>query len=156
MMRPVTIVQAVGAFLVGLLVTAARGGADTGPRLGSAAAACASVYLSYGAGMAMNDVADGDLDSRHDKKRDRAVASGAVPTAAGWTYCALLSSASLALARLAELLIGGPINGGPRFVRWTAANTSIMAAYALGLQRVFLAKNLVCGYLACSPLIGAL
>ena len=155
MMRPVTIVQAVGAFLVGLLVTAAPG---DGPRPGSTAAACASVYLSYGAGMAMNDVADGEVDSMHGTKSQRAVASGAVTTAAGWTFCALLSSASLALARLAELPLGGPGHrgAGPRFVRWTAANTSIMAAYALGLQKVFLAKNLVCGYLACSPLVGAL
>ena len=160
MMRPVTIVQAVGAFLVGLLVAAASGDGEPGPRLGSAAAAaCASVYLSYGAGMAMNDVADGDVDSMHGAKRDRAVASGAVSTAAGCAFCALLSATSLAAARLAELLLaGGPgrHHGAWRFVGWTAANTSIMAAYALGLQKVFLAKNLVCGYLACSPLIGAM
>jgi 4-hydroxybenzoate polyprenyltransferase len=74
-------------------------GQNTTPaRPGRLLAAAASVYLSYGAGMAMNDCADVDADALHEIKQDRAIASGRISKRAGWTYCIALSLASFLFA----------------------------------------------------------
>jgi len=79
MIRPATILQAVGALVVGRLAIISSGTVGPLRPLGWAAA---SVYLSYGAGMAINDVADGQLDALHETKRERPVASGRISAGA--------------------------------------------------------------------------
>eukprot|EP00986_Skeletonema_menzelii_P010718 scaffold5347_cov136-Skeletonema_menzelii.AAC.6 len=124
MMRPVTIIQAVGAFLVGRLVilTSASAASTTSSSIMKEVpkilAASISIYLSYGFGMAVNDCADVAIDSMHEEKQH------------SWKGC----------------------NGFPI---WNLFNLTIMGMYVLGLQRIFLVKNLICGYLAIAPLIGA-
>ncbi|KAL7551237.1 hypothetical protein ACHAWF_014422 [Thalassiosira exigua] len=151
-MRPTTIVQAVGAFLVGRLVILLHHqrlgpmGLDGPASLVPIILASFSIYLGYGSGMAMNDVADAAVDAQHASKKDRSVASGDLSATEGRMLCLALSVASIALAGLA---------GGSRFATWTVANLGLMLAYAMGLQRIFLAKNLICGFLAASPLAGA-
>ena len=159
MMRPITILQAVGAFLVGYLVASSPSRRQGVPRPtlfppSSIVLAAASVYLSYGAGMAMNDVADRDVDAMHDAKRDRSLASGSIAMRGGRAFCAALAISSVALASLAAC--GNDCGTcGNNFVGWTVANLALMAAYAAGAQRLFLVKNLLCGAFAISPLIGA-
>ena len=147
MIRPATILQAVGALVVGRLaiLTGDTVGSDVLRPLGWAAA---SVYLSYGAGMAINDAADAQLDALHETKRDRPVASGRISVTAAGVYCAELGAGSLALAARATGMRSG-------FVTWTASNLLLMLGYASGLQRLLLVKNALCGWLAVSPLIGA-
>ena len=103
MMRPVTILQAVGAFLVGYLVILSsqqsklrRFAVDLSPL--SIISAVLSIYLSYGAGMAMNDVADRDIDSLHDAKRGRSMASNSISMKEGRMFCAVLGMLSVAFA----------------------------------------------------------
>ena len=148
MIRPATILQAVGALVVGRLAILSGGtvGPDVLRPLGWAAA---SVYLSYGAGMAINDAADAQLDALHETKRDRPVASGRISVTAARAYSAVLGAGSLALAARAT----GIMRSG--FVTWTASNLLLMLSYASGLQRLLLVKNALCGWLAVSPLIGA-
>ena len=145
MIRPATILQAVGALVVGRLAIISGGTVGPLRPLGWAAA---SVYLSYGAGMAINDVADGQLDALHETKRERPVASGRISATAARAYCAVLAAGSLALAARATGMRSG-------FVTWTASNLLLMLGYASGLQRLLLVKNALCGWLAISPLIGA-
>ena len=143
MMRPVTIIQAVGAIVVGRLAL------QQSILLKSLVLASSSVYLSYGAGMVMNDIIDAGQDALHsDKKSDRPIASGRISRGQGWLFCSLLCTISLIMANYTsqESLF---------FVLWTLSNIIIMLAYALGLQKVFLVKNLLCGLLAVSPLVGA-
>ena len=148
MIRPATILQAVGALVVGRL--AILPGGTVGPGvLQPLGWAAASVYLSYGAGMAINDAADAQLDALHETKRDRPVASGRISVTAARAYCAVLGAGSLALAARAT----GIMRSG--FVTWTASNLLLMLSYASGLQRLLLVKNALCGWLAVSPLIGA-
>ena len=40
-------------------------------------------------------------------------------------------------------------------MHWTILNLILMAGYAFGMQRILLIKNIICGLLAISPLIGA-
>ena len=138
-LRPVTILQAVGALIVGHLAL------SSGMKPLKIIPASLSVYLSYGCGMLMNDLVDVDADSLHNDKQDRAIASGRISTTSGWIYCASLVALSLLL---------GNIVGG-LYAIWVASNLGIMLFYALGLQKVFLLKNILCGWLAVSPLIGA-
>ena len=147
MLRPATILQAVGALVVGRLAILTGGtvGSDVLRPLGWAAA---SVYLSYGAGMAINDAADAKLDALHETKRDRPVASGRISVTAAGVYCAVLGAGSLVLAARATGMRSG-------FVTWTASNLLLMLGYASGLQRLLIVKNALCGWLAVSPLIGA-
>lgn len=150
--RPTTCLQAIGALVIGYLALIS-GHSNTIPssplqQLGNPhlLAASTSVYLSYSAGMLMHDVVDVYTDSLHVTKSDRAIASGRISAKAGWTYCAALS--------IASLILGWYI--GPQYGIWTLSNLGIMLGYALGgLQRVFLVKNVLCGWLAISPLIGA-
>lgn len=169
MMRPVTILQAVGAFLVGYLVILSsqqsklhvRTAIDLSPL--SIISAAISIYLSYGVGMAINDVADRDIDSLHDAKRGRSLASNSISMKEGRIFCAVLMMVSVAFAFLAErwCLVGSNAIGHGafpqcnNFVGWTIINLALMAAYAAGAQKVFLLKNILCGMFAISPLIGA-
>ena len=94
----------------------------------------------------MNDVVDVDTDSMHGTKSNRAIASGRISKLAGWTYCGVLS--------IVSLVLGWKI--GSQYGMWTLSNLGIMLGYALfGLQKVLLVKNVLCGWLAISPLIGA-
>lgn len=152
MMRPITIIQAVGAFLVGRLVILTSDATThslTIQELPSIIAASLSIYLSYGAGMAMNDCADVGIDSMHDEKQSRSIASNTISLRNASLFCIFLSILSMMLSFIASC------NRGLGFPVWTFVNLVIMAAYALGLQRIFLVKNLICGYLAIAPLIGA-
>ena len=160
-LRPVTIIQAVGALVVGrlTLLSSASTIAGAGARASASASAitsvetrrliiaAVSVYLSYGSGMVMNDIVDIDLDSNSSQKdkKDRAIASGRISKRSSMIYCSLLCIASLLLGNIL----------GNTFAAWTASNMVLMLGYALGLQNVLLVKNAVCGWLAISPLIGA-
>lgn len=145
-LRPITIIQAVGAFLVGSLTVAA-------PRTtflrksGVLLAAILSIYMSYGAGMVMNDAVDVDIDalSKNCNKKDRPIASGRISKRAAWFFCAGLSGFSL--------LLGSCVS--TYYSLWTTSNLAFMLAYAFGLQKVVIVKNVICGWLAISPLIGA-
>ena len=151
MMRPVTIIQAVGAIVVGRLALQQSILLNHTTRMTrrSLVLASSSVYLSYGAGMVMNDIVDAGNDALHsDKKSNRPIASGRISRVQGWLFCSLLCTLSLIMAKYTsqESLF---------FVLWTLSNIIIMLGYALGLQKVFLVKNLLCGLLAVSPLVGA-
>lgn len=150
---------AAGALIVGRLILADRTGSSSttttadsasssslamilnGPTL----AAAASVYLSYGAGMVMNDCVDYQADALHKSKQHRPIAAGKISVRAGWIYCAALIAVALALAR--------PL--GDAFLYWTAGNVAFMAFYIIGIQEMCLLKDILCGWLAMSPLIGA-
>lgn len=142
--RPTTCIQAVGALIVGYLALMS-GQTDVRIRALSILSASLSVYLSYGAGMVMNDVVDVDYDALHESKSDRPIASGRISKAAAWAYCTVLCLTSLALGQ----------GIGLQYHLWTLANLAVMLGYALGLQRVLLLKNILCAFLAISPLIGA-
>ncbi|KAL7535330.1 hypothetical protein ACHAXR_006423 [Thalassiosira sp. AJA248-18] len=116
-----------------------------------------SIYLSYGAGMAMNDCADADVDSQHTSKQRRSIASEAISVRDGWIFCFVISMISIAFAWLANVMssYGQAMVGGLGFVGWTVLNLLLMAGYALGLQKIFLVKNVLCGFFAISPLLGA-
>jgi geranylgeranylglycerol-phosphate geranylgeranyltransferase len=149
--RPFTILQAVGAFLVGSLVILQQNNKASSSLLQSIPnliLASLSIYLSYGAGMAMNDCEDATLDSQHDDKKNRAIASGRISRRSGWSFCCALSFLSMVLAKFAS-------TGTMHFVSWNALNTLLMASYALGIQKIFMMKNFICGWLAVSPLVGA-
>ena len=146
-LRPITIIQAVGALLVGYLAILSNNHTKYGLiKPIRAIAASLSVYLSYGCGMLMNDLVDIESDSLHDDKKDRAIASGRISKRAGWMYSGILVAISLMLGRIFV---------GYSFTWWLAGNIGIMLFYALGLQKIFLLKNILCGWLAISPLLGA-
>eukprot|EP00577_Skeletonema_sp_RCC1716_P021071 CAMPEP_0113391218 /NCGR_PEP_ID=MMETSP0013_2-20120614/10588_1 /TAXON_ID=2843 ORGANISM="Skeletonema costatum, Strain 1716" /NCGR_SAMPLE_ID=MMETSP0013_2 /ASSEMBLY_ACC=CAM_ASM_000158 /LENGTH=290 /DNA_ID=CAMNT_0000274437 /DNA_START=236 /DNA_END=1107 /DNA_ORIENTATION=- /assembly_acc=CAM_ASM_000158 len=152
MMRPVTIIQAVGAFLVGRLVILTSSAASSSliiKEVPDILTASISIYLSYGAGMAMNDCADVAIDSVHEDKQHRSVASETVSMRNASLFCVALSILSLIFSFRASC------TGCNGFPLWSFFNLTVMALYALGLQRIFLVKNLMCGYLAIAPLIGA-
>ena len=155
MMRPVTIIQAVGAFLVGRLViltsasAASTRSSSMMKEVPNILAASISIYLSYGFGMAMNDIADAAIDSKHIDKQHRSVAAEAISMRNASLFCVALLISSLILSYCASW------KGSFGFPIWNLFNLSIMAMYALSLQRIFLVKNLLCGYLAIAPMIGA-
>ena len=164
LMRPITIIQAVGAFLVGHLVILRHNSIpipiptivsiqDTANNL---ILASLSIYLSYGAGMAMNDCADATLDAEHGVKQSRSIASGRISRTSGWVFCVCLSILSVILSSLATMRNTLSCDTNQlRFVLWSGFNLALMAAYALGMQRIFMIKNIICGWLAVSPLVGA-
>lgn len=144
-LRPVTIFQAVGALLVGYLAISSGQIEHRIMQLSKIFSASLSVYLSYGCGMLMNDLVDADDDNLHNDKQNRAIASGRISIKSGWTYCASLVAVSLALGKVVDSF----------YATWVGSNLCIMLFYALGLQKIFLLKNILCGWLAISPLIGA-
>ena len=112
--------------------------------------------------MTMNDIADVDIDSQHNKKQNRSIASNNISVKQGWMFCFVISMLSVAFACLANSTNNN--NGhnmattatyGLNFVGWTILNILLMLSYALGIQRIFLIKNIICGFLAVSPLIGS-
>ncbi|KAL3783112.1 hypothetical protein HJC23_012448 [Cyclotella cryptica] len=154
LLRPITTLQAVGGFLVGRLVILRHHRIPGDPPtffrdVPSLVLASLSIYLSYGAGMAMNDCADASVDMQHNKKQHRSIASGRISTRDGWIFCFVLSCLSLIVAKLATP------SGGTRFLLWNTLNLVLMASYAFGMQKLFLIKNFICGWLAVSPLVGA-
>ena len=145
-LRPITIIQAVGGFIVGSL-TAASPCTTVLSKPGVFLAAIVSIYVSYGAGMVINDAVDVDIDSlsKNYSKNDRPIASGRISRRAAWFYCAGLSGISL--------LLGSCVSS--YYSVWTTSNLAFMLAYAFGLQKVVIVKNVICGWLAISPLIGS-
>lgn len=135
LIRPVTLVQAVGAFVVGCLSIQRK------PTLAS----ILSIYLSYGAGMVFNDITDSSLDARQPDKKNRAIASGRITKRQGWIFSLSLSLVSCLLA----------ITVNRSYLMWNVSNLLVMLTYALGLQNVLFVKNAIVGYLGISPLIGA-
>jgi 4-hydroxybenzoate polyprenyltransferase len=138
LIRPYTLLQAVGALLVGSLALNSK-------QLPSLSV-CLSVYLSYGAGMVVNDLADVRIDAMHLDKRYRAIPSGRISRSNASIFVATLAISSLFLA-----IVGS----GRAYALWIASNLALMILYALGLQKVFLLKNLIVGWLGVSPLVGA-
>ena len=171
--------QAVGAFLVGNLtlmrsISTLSSASHRFPTLGfildhkrTLSAAIVSIYLSYGAGMVMNDIVDIDIDKKYAHKKEsdshndvqlkslhintpqakskRPIASGKITPKAAWTYCSVLSMVSLILASAIS----------NQYTIWTSGNLFLMISYALFFQKVLVVKNAICGWLAISPLIGA-
>jgi hypothetical protein len=148
LMTPITIIQAVGAYIVGLLVilrhnrvfsSCSRGGQVQNNVL-QLLSSSLSIYLSYGAGMAMNNCTDATLDKLHDDKCDRPIASGRISRRSrnGWMFCWMLSMLSIILAWIST--------NGIHFMAWNGFNLLLMAGYALGLQKIFLVKNFICGF----------
>jgi 4-hydroxybenzoate polyprenyltransferase len=148
LMRPITIIQAVCAYVVGLLVILRHNRVFSLSEIQiNVLLSSLSIYLSYGAGMAMNDCADASLDKVNEVKCDRSIASGRISERDGWIFCGMLAILSMTLARIST--------DGISFVAWNGLNLLLMAGYALGLQKILLIKNFICGWLAISPLIGA-
>lgn len=140
--RPLTLIQAVGALIVGRLVVL-HGAMSIRTEI----AAIIAVYLSYGAGMVSNDCADQALDaSTSGPKQDRPIASGQISVQKGWIFSMILSVSSLAV---------GWWGVNTQFALWVLSNLILTTTYALGLQKIFLVKNLIVGWLCMSPLIGA-
>ncbi|CAB9503175.1 expressed unknown protein [Seminavis robusta] len=170
-MRPITLFQAVGAWMVGRLLVI-QASSPSSISIGKELAAMAAVYLSYGVGMVANDSADAALDaaakndtpsqSRGDnnhivpisstsktKKSQRAIASGRITVKQGWIFTGILSVLAMTVAQF------GVRAASPQFSLWCASNLVFMLLYAAGLQNLFLIKNLLVGWLFISPLWGA-
>jgi geranylgeranylglycerol-phosphate geranylgeranyltransferase len=162
LMRPFTLLQAVGALLVGCLAILSsspvvvvvvrttttttiddsiRGVVD----ITRIIVACISVYVSYGTGMVINDCVDHATDAMHEKKRHRPLASGRVSVRDAWIFSAGLAMTSIILAKLCST----------SFSVWTLSNLLIMSLYGFGLQKLLLIKNMIVGWLGVSPLLGA-
>ena len=106
----------------------------------------------------MNDIIDAKtVDSLHAEKQNRSISSGAISIKEGWIFCGILSVVSIAFASFASLSSIGQEAAGfeLNFMHWTILNLILMAGYAFGMQRILLIKNIICGLLAISPLIGA-
>ena len=153
LIRPVTLLQAVGALLVGYLATISSSMAGAAATTSATTTivqlvvASMSVYLSYGSGMAMNDVVDSTSDAIHELKQSRAIASGRISRRNAMLYTLSLAVTSIVLPMIA--------NCGTPYILWTISNLLLMTFYALGLQRFFLIKNIIVGGLGVSPLIGS-
>ena len=149
-LRPITITQAVGALMVGFLsiTSYSPSSSCSSTPIMQIVAACWSVYLSYGAGMVMNDCVDMEVDamSTSSSKQSRAIASGRISKQSAQRYVGSLSAISLILAYQFVNV---------QYTLWSASNLIMMIGYALSWQRILLVKNLICGWLAISPLIGA-
>eukprot|EP00980_Cylindrotheca_fusiformis_P015899 scaffold4658_cov118-Cylindrotheca_fusiformis.AAC.5 len=158
MMRPVTILQAVGALVVGRLALISSSSslsiASTSTTTTQLLLTSISVYLSYGAGMVMNDVMDANMDAMHNDKLHRPIPSGRIMQWQGWMFCGFLCTLSILLAHVAATT-KTTMSNLSLLVQWTLSNIVIMLGYALGLQRLLIIKNILCGWLAISPLVGA-
>ena len=146
MMRPITILQAVGAFLVGRLVILSSPSSSYNQNtIITTILASISIYLGYGAGMAMNDIADVNIDSQHDTKQNRSIASNNISVKQGWMFCFVISMLSVAFACLANLINNNGHNmattTGLNFAGWNILNILLMLSYAFRMQRIFLVKN---------------
>jgi 4-hydroxybenzoate polyprenyltransferase len=180
LIRPFTLLQAVGSLIVGCLIRTTTSssssllGINHQQSLIPFMAAVASVYLSYGAGMVANDIADASIDvldadhgdgdselgsknnNKSKKKSNRPIASGRISTRTGGVFAAILSITSIALSYGActvpttRTTTTSPL----AFTWWTCCNIAVMLAYAFGgLQKILLVKNILVGWLGVSPLI---
>jgi geranylgeranylglycerol-phosphate geranylgeranyltransferase len=130
------------AVLIGVFIVGESAGVSwTYDKFISAALAFAAAVLITGAGNAINDYFDRDIDKVNRPKRP--IPSGRVkpPTAL---------NISLAMFALGILLVI-PINWKCMII--AALNTLILASYAAGLKRVGLAGNIAIGYLVGSAFI---
>ena len=161
LIRPVTLFQAVGAFTVGKLVMLMQFQKNVpipyATTLKNYIVASLSIYLSYGAGMAMNDIVDANsIDVYHPTKQFRPIPSGKISTKQAWTFVTVLSVASCAFSMLLSTSISPIQQTSNLFPIWTLSNLFIMFAYAkLGFQNILFLKNILVGYLSVSPLMGA-
>lgn len=143
LLRPVTLIQAVGAWVVGWSVAP-----DNFYHFTKEWIAMLVVYLSYGVGMVANDCVDATLDGNGncDSKSNRAIASGRIGVDKGWALAASLTAICLVTAFLCV---------SHAFGVWCTANIALMLLYAGGLQNILLVKNILVGWLCISPLWGA-
>ena len=161
LIRPVTLFQAVGAFTVGKLVMLMQSQQNVpipyATTLKNYILASLSIYLSYGAGMAMNDIVDANsIDAYHPTKQFRPIPSGKISTKHAWTFVTVLSVASCVISMLLSSSITSTPQPSNLFLIWTLSNLFIMFAYAkLGFQNILFLKNILVGYLSVSPLLGA-
>ena len=158
-MRPITLIQAVGAWVVGRLAVL-QGNNGTFQSMTSVVKsnlsvelwATLAVFLSYGVGMVANDCADALVDGQaiannsSSSKSKRAIASGRIGRTEGWIFAVALSMVSLMISFWGV---------SPGFGVWCASNIFLMVLYALELQRLLLVKNILVGWLCISPLWGA-
>ena len=93
-----------------LLVFAAPGAAGVlGEEIGTTLLAFAAFCLASSATYYLNDVADREADRRHHAKRNRAIASGVVPTGLAIAVAAILLAGSFAIALAVSLEFAGVV-----------------------------------------------
>ncbi len=102
--------------------------------LAAAFVAFAVLTLVASAVYVVNDIVDRDADRAHPRKRNRAIASGALPLAAACVLAALLVVAAVALAAWA---LPRPASA------WIAAYAVLAFAYSAGLKRAPIVDVLV-------------
>jgi decaprenyl-phosphate phosphoribosyltransferase len=116
-------------WLKNLLVFAApvaAGVIQEGDVLARTVLAFVAFCLASSATYLVNDLRDVDLDRRHPTKRQRPIASGALPVAAGWALAAILLVVSLLVAFATAPALGATVAG------YLALTTT----YNLGLKHV--------------------
>jgi UbiA prenyltransferase family len=99
---------------------------NEGAQVVDATLAFAAFCAVSSAGYLFNDLRDRELDRRHPEKRDRPIASGALPPGTAAAAAAVLLAISLALGFAVEAEIAGLV----------ALYAVITAAYSLGLKRL--------------------
>jgi 4-hydroxybenzoate polyprenyltransferase len=99
---------------------------NQGAQVVDATLAFAAFCAVSSAGYLFNDLRDRELDRRHPEKRDRPIASGALPPGTATAAAAVLLAISLALGFAVEAEIAGLV----------ALYAVITAAYSLGLKRL--------------------
>lgn len=196
-MRPITILQAIGAFTVGRLVLWKNSISTTMTTTTTATTATSfssiitflfsiwSIFTSYGAGMIFNDCVDWEIDAlaktgdktfrpirankNNNKKKEATVEAShshsnskdddeimiTITPRNAWIYSTCLSMVSLISAHHVSFSSSASSNYSLFFL-WTLSNILLMLGYALCFQSILLMKNLVCGWFAISPLLGAL
>lgn len=97
--------------------------------LAQALSGFAAFCLLTSAVYVLNDIRDVEADRRHEVKRNRPIASGAVPIPAAWTLAAVLFAAALAI----QLAVFGNSGGSLFFM---LAYFAVNLGYSLGLKHV--------------------
>jgi 4-hydroxybenzoate polyprenyltransferase len=95
----------------------------TGLAFAAFCAAASSIYL-------VNDIVDRTEDRRHPKKKDRPIASGALPVQAAW----ITVGAALALSLVFSLLVGAP--NGWAFLLWPLGYLALNLLYSFWWKRI--------------------
>jgi 4-hydroxybenzoate polyprenyltransferase len=78
----------------------------------------------------VNDIVDRTEDRRHPKKKDRPIASGALPVQAAW----ITVGAALAMSLLFSLLVGAP--NGWAFLLWPLGYLALNLVYSFWWKRI--------------------
>lgn len=141
--RPPNLFSVPGDPLAGFLLA---GGAATSPSIWLA---CASSVFAYLYGLAANDIADFEEDSK--ERPTRPLPSGEVSVGGAQTaaaFMALLSAAAAALAGTAPLLVALALLGVISLYNFSKAVRKSMGPAALGLCR---ALSIILGAVAASP-----